>query len=480
MHQLGIENRDDVMLLIRRFASAEYFRSATVDELELNGDFCRRPLRPEDLEFINFAAPVAAGTICDLPSLAAQRILRCIYDLHIARLPRKDDPQMRMRRADFYSDNNRIIAAKITPFLERFAFGFLQQRLPTECELSQTLLRERFARFVCDANSYARLMKTRFSKNEFSKEVFRFMLIQKWCLDSIREIAIARAQASGFFDVLSAEDWPHYNSRDHASDVLAKVAMATGVNRDPNTFWQFYLPTSLAETNYLCALAARPELALTLVGASFIAEAECQSFTWMAQHVSRDLGIVAVNGHSPEDLDGVATDTSRRFARALSAIETAYGECGLQEISKGVEEAVQITRLAHIDLEKQLRWLATLNDYAQIGQHLDRQIQSQGANIDRETFVEPREMCSTTHVHNDHRLVIVESGQMVFWGRPEMRFRMAPGDMILVPRGRLHGSSVESEQCTYHQPILPEEWVRPLINKADERHGWPLLASLCE
>jgi hypothetical protein len=35
---------------------------------------------------------------------------------------------------------------------------------------------------------------------------------------------------------------------------------------------------------------------------------------------------------------------------------------------------------------------------------------------------------------------------------------MGPGDMILVPKGRLHGSTVLSESCTYHQPIIPDDW----------------------
>lgn len=76
-------------------------------------------------------------------------------------------------------------------------------------------------------------------------------------------------------------------------------------------------------------------------------------------------------------------------------------------------------------------------------------------------------MCSTTHVHNDHRLVVIESGQMVFWGNLGMKLRLQPGEMILVPQGRLHGSSVESDECTYHQPIIPDDWVRSLVGNVD-------------
>ena len=75
-------------------------------------------------------------------------------------------------------------------------------------------------------------------------------------------------------------------------------------------------------------------------------------------------------------------------------------------------------------------------------------------------------MCSPTHVHSDHRLVVVESGDMVFWGNLGMEVRLKPGEMIFIPEGRLHGSSIESDECTYHQPIIPDEWIATLSNWA--------------
>jgi quercetin dioxygenase-like cupin family protein len=80
-------------------------------------------------------------------------------------------------------------------------------------------------------------------------------------------------------------------------------------------------------------------------------------------------------------------------------------------------------------------------------------------------------MCSTTHVHDDHRLVVIESGNMVFWGNLGMTLRLAPGEMVLVPEGRLHGSTIESDECTYHQPIIPDAWVRPLIDGLEPTIG---------
>lgn len=464
---------EGIVPLIRGFAAAEHFRSATVDELELDGDFCRRPLRPEDLDFIDFCVPVTADTICDLPSLAAQRILRCIYDMRIVRLPRGGGHNLR-RLAGFYNDASRIAAARIEPFLRRFAYSFLEEE-PADDDpaRSRARLGESFAAVAHEADAFAQSTLAYFLRGDFREAALRLLFVQKWCLGATDRVTIDAARASGYFDLLPTECWPRVQADREENDALARFAAALNVNREANAFWQFYLPTSLAATNHLSGLAARPELSLAAVGASFVAECEWRSFAWTARQACRDACAPATSD-GPADQDRAAAGTVGRFARALSIVEDAFGAAGLEEVSRGMESAGRLAHLARLDLERQLRWLACMDDYVEVARRLHSHINAHAPDIDRETFVEPREMCSTTHVHDDHRLVVVESGEMVFWGRPGMRFQMSPGDMILVPRGRLHGSSVESEQCVYHQPIIPEEWVRPLINEVDRRHGWTI------
>ncbi len=66
--------RDESVELIRAFARHDAFRSAVVEELELDEDFYRRPVRPEDLSFIKFKHPVTPDTVAWLPFLASQRL----------------------------------------------------------------------------------------------------------------------------------------------------------------------------------------------------------------------------------------------------------------------------------------------------------------------------------------------------------------------------------------------------------------------
>jgi hypothetical protein len=58
---------------------------------------------------------------------------------------------------------------------------------------------------------------------------------------------------------------------------------------------------------------------------------------------------------------------------------------------------------------------------------------------------------------------------MVFWGNLGMTLELDPGEMVLVPQGRLHGSSVLSPECVYHQPIIPDVWVDELVSEKGMR-----------
>ena len=64
-----------------------------------------------------------------------------------------------------------------------------------------------------------------------------------------------------------------------------------------------------------------------------------------------------------------------------------------------------------------------------------------GLIANTESGTEPKEMCSTTHVHDDFRLVEVDRGVMVFWAAPGMQLTLHPGDYaaasgtVVIPTG---------------------------------------------
>jgi hypothetical protein len=147
----------------------------------------------------------------------------------------------------------------------------------------------------------------------------------------------------------------------------------------------------------------------------------------------------------------------------VTPVANRWGPSVWVDVCSGFRLSALMQDIADQDLRRQLSWISGLDRYRRLAGDIQDKIDREQIQIDRETFVEPREMCSTTHVHDDHRLVVIESGEMVFWAAPGMRICLSPGEKILVPCQRLHGSSVLSEVCVYHQPIIPEDWINPHI-----------------
>ncbi|MDR5760642.1 peptide synthetase [Caballeronia sp. LZ035] len=453
-----LAQREEVLGLIRNFASHHAFRSAAVEELELDEDFYRRPLRPEDLEFLKFMKPVPAERVSRLPALATQRLLLSLNEVSVARLPRAGSDEDFEAFDAFYGERNQVLGARIRPFLEHYGFTFLGN----EAGHGETAgdLAARVRDVIGQEKAFWTEMFALLTDNDYLVEGLRFIMIQRYSLAPSRRMAIERAAASGFFGSVPAEDRPDLSAQALAP-LLARVAQASGVIRREHSYWQFYLPTSMAKANLLYALGSRPDRAFALLGAAFVAEAEGVAFMAALTQACPHL----VSPESPPFDAAAATHAlGARCSRALAGVERDFGAQGLFRAAQGIGAGARIAERARWDLGEQLKWLSAIDRYVEFAHRIDQRVAVECPGIDRETFIEPRDMCSTTHVHNDHRLVVIrnEEGRMLFWGNLGMRHEMSHGDMVLIPDGRLHGSTVLSEECTYDQPIIPDEWIEEL------------------
>ena len=461
---------------IRQFAAHEALRSAMVDELELDDEFHRRAARPEDLSFIKFSRPANAETVTQLPFLASQRILLSIHELGVAGLPRDGSAESFDRVARFYDEEHRMLGTQILPFLEAFAFDFLERNreedaAPQSVGARKQELVVRLRTLVRTEAAFWTSAFERFVQTGYLEEGVRFALIQNWSLAASKRTALARATASRFFEPLGPSLAPRLVTNAPSDADIRRLALRCGVKRQQHAYWQFYLSTSLASCNLIHALARRPDRALRLYGAAFVAEAEWLAFGCLTGMASAKLGLE--EAQTGAETRSLVDDLAHRFEESLDIVERRWGERGLDEVARGLDLASVLGASVRRNLGEQFRWLSSMDVYKEIARRIDQRIRTERPDIDRETFVEPREMCSTTHVHDDHRLVVIETGNMVFWGNQGMELRLAPGEMVLVPQGRLHGSSIESDECVYHQPIIPEEWVQSLVAELD-----PLAAAI--
>ncbi|WP_321884920.1 cupin domain-containing protein [Paraburkholderia bannensis] len=447
--------------IIKQFAAAQAFRSASVDELVLDDDFHRRPLRPEDFEFLKFMKPVRSDNVSRLPSLASNRTLLSIYELDVTRAPRSAQAADWARFTDFYRDDVRTLGAQLTPFLEAYAFSYLgDQASGVEGEESDDAVTQRLAHVFDNETAFWGETFARLMRNDYLEEGLRFITIQRWALAPSRRHAIDRAAAGGRFDGLPDDARPVVDGNHQDHELIGRVAQHVGVTRQQHAYWQFYLPTSMAKTNLLLALARRPDRAFALAGAAFAAEAEWLAFVGALERACAHLrapqragGEIAVRR---ADLEG-------RARRAVQAIGERFGAAARAQFVKGLAAGEHLAERARWDLGEQLKWLSAIPRFCDFARRISARIDVECPDIDRETFIEPHEMCSTTHVHNDHRLVTIQEGEMLFWGNLGMQLQMFEGDMVLIPDGRLHGSTVTSGECTYHQPIIPDDWVQAFM-----------------
>jgi mannose-6-phosphate isomerase-like protein (cupin superfamily) len=448
--------RDVFLSLLREFAACEPFRSASVDELVLDDDFYRRPLRPEDFNFLQYQKPVRADNVSRLPSLATNRTLLTLNELDIARAPGASAGRQQNWSA-FYADKQRVIGAQLRPYLEAYAFDYLgDQAQPGETR--ETLS----ARLNATLDDEMQFWHTRFDRllqRDFLEEGLRFIVIQRWASLPSRRTALARATGSCYFDWLAPELRPSLASALPDDATFARIAAMCGVTRQTHSYWQFYLPTTLARCNLLYALGSRPDRAFALAGAAFVAEAEHLAF---GAALLKACAHIAPGAAANPDFDTLRANLQTRFERTIDTLRAQHGELGLHQFAQGVAAAQLLAQRARWDLGEQLDWLSSIETYCDYARRIYEKIEIDYPDIDRDTFIEPHELCSTTHVHNEHRLVVIESGDMLFWGNLGMKLSMHAGDMVLIPDGRLHGSTVESASCTYHQPIIPDEWIAEL------------------
>lgn len=450
--------------LIKQFAAAQPFRSAEVSELLLDDDYHRRPLRPEDFAFLKFAKPVRVHNVSRLPSLASNRTLLSIYELGVARLPRTADAGEWSRFTGYYGDDAQVRGAQIAPFLEAYAFEYLaqDQDIPSDAQAAAT----RLAGIVDDETVFWDQTFARLIRNDYLEEGLRFIMVQRWALAPSKRRALARAAASGLFDMLPDELRAALDVDLQDAALYQRVAASCGVTRQQHAYWQFYLPTSMAKCNLLYALARRPDRAFGLVGAAFAAQAEWLAFSAALERACAHL---SPPNRQAGDAQQRKAALVARFTQALQSINATCGASAHGEAVQGMAAAERLCERARWDLGEQLLWLSSIRHYVAFAHRISTRIDAECPEIDRETFVEPHEMCSTTHVHNDHRLVTIQEGEMLFWGNVGMQLKMNEGDMVLIPDGRLHGSTVMSGECTYHQPIIPDDWVQALVAELDAK-----------
>ncbi|MFJ7275155.1 hypothetical protein [Kitasatospora sp. NPDC098663] len=444
--------------IVKAFAANTAFRAAEWEELTTEENPYRRPVRPDDLAWLDYGKPMPAAKALKLSALLGHRMLRNVYDAGLLYLPPVPGRAAADDGAAFYSARNRALGALAGPILERHLFSLLDgEYKPLDSADPQALRREIRAYHENRLAEPGRAFTVAAATTD-RRAAATFMLLQLSAYLPAARAAAGRA-ALGEYDAAHPGARPllldEYRNWAAAHQDYRDLLAGAGLKPTAAAYWQLYLGTSLGRGNLLHHLSGDrekyPEFLGALVHQQIDEAADGPRFAAVLEDgLGLRTGLFDTLGTlTPDGLDA-------RLDSVLTPLAAAFGPEAVHRFHRGFADARWFAGLWDGDLADQLAWADSIELHREKAERISRHIAESGIEVDLDTFVESHEETSTTHVHNEHRLVMVERGQMHFWNNVTHKIAFGEGDKVLIPVSRLHGSTVLSGECTYHQPIIPE------------------------
>jgi mannose-6-phosphate isomerase-like protein (cupin superfamily) len=440
---------------VETYLASPIFQAARYEELVLDDNPYRRPVRPGDIGLVDFSRPLRREDFSQLSGLMGHRMLLNIHDSMKLLLPRDPTAQKWSDYQLFYSDETRFLGGLIRPYLEAHLFGFVRDEARgcaagTAQELAAAAQDEAGAR----QRRAAELSEiVRAATDEDRRSMIQMLAIQS----DAASLNAGTRPAWALRNLAGSVGLPGVHSTQIGGELLRRLADGAGIKYEPHSYFQFYLPSTLALMNYLNGAALEPGQAFALVGALLAQSLETRDLESALGSVLEGRLKAPAPGSQVGRLHDPLADADRALAGALEVVERVGGEFAVREFGRGLNEYTVLLQVHHEDRMRQLTWINAMPAYVEKARRLQQAISDHSIDVDLDTFVESWEECSTTHVHNEDRLLVIESGRMEFWNCFGRKHEFLPGDMTFIPRHRLHGSVVLSGECVYHQPVITSE-----------------------
>lgn len=464
-HEHGIPaDLDDPNEVLKAFAANRAFRAAEWEELTTEENPYRRPVRPDDLAWLDYSGPMPAEDALKLSGLLGHRMLRNVYDLDALYLPPDRLAAVQSDHDDFYSEQNRILSALAKPVLERHLFTFLdagRQPLATSPQvLTEQLVEHLEYRRTAPGAGFDAVLAT-----TGKREAATFLMLQLSAYLPAMNTAIGR-NALGEYDSAHPALRPllldEYRNWVAAAPSYGSLLAGADLKPSAAAYWQLYLGTSLARGNHLHFLSVNRENIFAFLGALVhkkIDDTVTRGRFATVFFECLDIDVSYFDGVPTLTEDGLRTLVDE----LVTPLARTHGARAVEEFHRGFADAARLTELWHQDLVEQVSWADRIGEYQEHAEKIDKYLTDENIEVDLDTFVESSEETSTTHVHDEHRLVMIESGQMHFWNNVTHKIELNENDKLLIPVSRLHGSTVLSGECTYHQPIIPDDMLKKII-----------------
>lgn len=450
--------------LVKTFAANEAFRAAEWEELTTENNPYRRPVRPADLAWLDYSQPMPVAKVLKLSGLLGHRMLRNVYDADLLFLPPQGGGPAEDDGPRFYSDDNRVKSALAKPILEQHLFSLLDNERPElpkpDLATVTDIAREYLARRTASPGAAFDAV----DDTKGRREAATFLMVQVTAFLPAIFSAIGKAALGEYglaHPTLRRRLLSAYAAWDADAAAYTEALAAAELKPATAAYWQLYLNTSLARGNFMHYLATNREHTFAFLGAYVQHEIDrASSARRFAEVFTAGLGGGA--GYFEKVPQLTAEALTALIEDLLGPLVEKFGDRVIVDFHRGFADAVWFADLWDRDLDEQVRWADRIEEYQDMAVKIDRHLTENQIVVDLDTFVESNEETSTTHVHDEHRLVMIEVGQMHFWNNVTHKIELNQGDKLLIPVSRLHGSTVLSGSCTYHQPIIPDDMLQEL------------------
>ena len=430
------------------------------DSFIVEGNPYCRPIRPQDLADLEFTAPLSANELSSPSALSAHRMLLNIYESDLLFLPKSGFETVERDFRLFYSDDVKLAGEAIRPTLERHVFAFLDQEIDVSGRWTLPAMKGFFENRLEVANkSDSALAAAVLAANSPDKAAHDFLV--QLAGDFLTEAsAMARNVLGNFgpplselFKVLIDEYGYGVHQTKH-STLFEELLESYELSSDVHAYWQFYLTSSLALTNYFHYVSRNHGNFFRYLGALYYTEATIPHSNRQFSKLLRGLfGSDANTGYFDEHVHIDPHHARMVVEKVIEPVIVSCGEGVIPEIVRGFEEFRLLQDIADEELIGQITWSDNLDEYCQKAKDLLSSPNSSTA-ANTQAFTEVKDELSVTHVHDDDELFVVSDGEIELVTGFDQSVRLGAGDGIVIPKGRLHGSVVLSDICSY--------WVSPL------------------
>jgi mannose-6-phosphate isomerase-like protein (cupin superfamily) len=413
-----------------------------------------RPLRLHTAHTIDFDQPVNNTTILDYKSLFANRVLSYLYERDLVFLPAEgckiEPPQSHFNK--FYNTEDNVALSLLQFHLEKYCLGFL----PKEVNVVGQWTKKKFLEYYRERTQTTTYTSLEYLTQTPIRPLNAQVLLVQHGLDFLVEASHMTKIIGGDFGVLQSEifkvlidEFGYGVHKAKHSQLFKELLKSIAMSPETHYYWQFYLTSTLLLNNFFHYITTHKQHFFKYLGAICLAEQTfgpyCKRVAEVLQTVYADkIDVRYYLEHAHID------DHHGRMMLedvVLRAIDL-YGVTIIPEIVTGMEWSLYIQELCDADFLAQITWMEMQARYKSAGMRIKDKVMTD-ATITSQTFTETYKELSTTHVHDQDELCVINSGKMKFINGLGCYTHLNAGEATVIRRNRLHGAIIDSTICQY-------------------------------